>query len=193
VASIALQYTGDVSEGEGWRCRMKVDNSRENCMESFETTTILDKLVYKELKKALQAPRWKIAMMEQKMQFTRHKYGAASKDCGFTTSFNDSGFVVKDMLDYGESALTTKESIGNNVVEFNHAGNLLMIVPYDEISLFIEAKSLYVIKPKAAFGWSEFNNSFGVINKTSIDEAGKRQILIDSLRQKCEKIKFVRA
>ena len=172
---------------------MESCNTRENCMESFETTIILDKAIYKELKKALQAPRWKIAMMEQKMRLARHKYGVASKDYGFTTSFNDSGFVIKDSLDYGESTLTTREYIGNKVVEVNHVGNLLMIIPYDEISLFIEAKSLYVIKPKAAFGWSEFNNSFGVINKTSIDEAGKRQILIDSLRQKCEKIKFVRA
>ena len=129
-----------------------------------------------------------IELMEYQQHLTRRKHGIKSKEPGFTTFFDDSGFVVRDILEYGESTLTTREYVGSNrVVKVNHAGNNLFIMHYDKIYWLIETKSLYVLRFKLPPGRYEF---FGVIDKASINGARKRKELLTFLKSHCENIQF---
>jgi len=164
-------------------------------MEQFKTTVVLDKVRRKELRKALDTHLFtlsgQIEFLEYRQYSTRRKHGIKSKEPGLITYFDDSGFVARDILEYGESTLTTREYVGNNnVVAVNHAGNKLLTLHYDKIFWFIETKSLYVLRPKITFSRYERFNLFGVIDKASINGARKRKELLTFLKSHCENIQF---
>jgi hypothetical protein len=98
-----------------------------------------------------------------------------SEDYIFYASFGETEFIMKDTLEYD----------GNTVVKMK----------YKDIRYFIETKTHYLLLPKSQFGWLWFGwvewfNMFGLIDKAIIDESGKKDNLINFLTCRCEKINF---
>lgn len=90
----------------------------------------------------------------KRMQETVH-----AKECGYTTSFSDAGFKMK-----------------------NHVTNAEGTIAYDDIKRFVETKTFYVLFTGA--------NQFGVVNRSDIDGANKKEELINFLKQNCKNIRW---
>lgn len=63
----------------------------------------------------------------------------------------------------------------------NHVTNGTATIAYDDIKRFIETENYYTLFTKT--------NQFGVINKKAIDEANKKEELINFLKHNCKNIR----
>jgi len=64
----------------------------------------------------------------------------------------------------------------------NHATNAMITIYYDDINRFAETKNYYVLFTKA--------NQLGIVNRSDIDGANKREDLINFLKCSCKNIRW---
>jgi len=88
----------------------------------------------------------------------------------FVTYFDENEFVIRDSKDYKD--------------------NIIMTLSYDTIHWFIETKTLFVFRVKTKSSWIVWHKNFGIINKASIENSGKREELLEFLSCKCKNIRF---
>jgi len=69
---------------------------------------------------------------------------------------------------------------------------ILWTLDYSELYWLIETDTYYALLPKARMGYAEWSNAFAVVDKKSIDDAGRKCEFIEMLNSKSKKLKSVK-
>jgi len=96
--------------------------------------------------------------------------GVKSEEYSLVASFSSNKLEIKDALDYRR----------NTIVTLN----------YHSISLLRETENFFILYTKGFRRRYDIPINFGVINKISIEEDGKREEFFDFIRNNCPKVKF---
>jgi len=72
----------------------------------------------------------------------------------------------------------------------DYENDTLITIPYGKFRWLIETETFYVLLAGTKLGWLEWFSPFGMINKIAIEQAGKKEELLDFLKTNCPKLKF---
>lgn len=170
-------------------------------MDSFETQSVISEDTFQELKKYLMSRKQRSALITLRLLAICLFVAAI-----FARSYFFMGlmaiaviiFILEYLLILNKHVKTNikkmQETIHAKECEYttlfcdagfkikNHATNAMATIAYDDINRFVETKTCYVLFTKT--------NQFGIVNKSVIDEAGKKEELIRFLKHSCKNIRW---